>query len=267
MAKARMLFLVTGCALLGAACGGAFLEPPKPMAWGPLNDTGVTRCRAPDAGDTLCASAPGQDAHAGRDALAAAGQLTKTGNGPGGFDFTKLGASGLPLGVQNQPWAKNGTEAAGTIWHCVRDNHTGLVWEVKTNTASDLHYGQNTYSWYSSDMATNGLVMGSQNGGVCSQSACDTQAFAQQVNTEKLCGLSNWRLPSPVELLSIVDQRRINPPVDTAFFPNLSFNAYWTNQTQAQYADAAWYVYFTAGDNGVIAKKGVANVLLVSSAP
>ena len=245
------------------ACGGTpvVIDPP-PTA--PLNDTGVNQCRTAD--ESISCPTQGnshQDADQGRDAQARAGRLTKIGGGVAGFDFTKLAINGQPLPQQNQAWQFNGSETAGTRWFCVKDNHTGLVWEVKTNQEGDLHYSGDTFSWYNPD-AKNPGNPGGQNLGVCQQAPCDTQGFITRVNNEKLCGRSNWRLPTPVELLSIIDQSQINPPVDTGYFPNLSFNAHWTNQTHAERLDAAWYVYFTAGDNGVIAKTSVANVLLVS---
>ena len=70
----------------------------------------------------------------GRDALARAGQLQKVGGGEAGFDFTKLDANG------------NALPASATSWDCVRDNVTGLIWEVKTT--SGLRSWSNTYTWY-----------------------------------------------------------------------------------------------------------------------
>lgn len=268
---ARLFNRLVVCASLfgglsGATGCGGLPEPSVVTASAPLNDTGVNACRGPATTAQTCpqATSIGQDAEQGRDAQARAGTLAKVGGGRAGFDFTKLGASGQVLSQQQQPWQATGSEGQGTRWHCVRDNHTGLTWEVKSSETSDLHYGSDLFSWYNTDSATNGGQAGGQDRGTCSHAPCDTQGFIQQVNTQKLCGLNNWRLPSPVELLSIVDQSQINPPVDTHYFPNLSFNAHWTNQSHARTLDAAWYVYFTAGDNGVIAKTSVANVLLVS---
>ncbi|HMW49814.1 MAG TPA: DUF1566 domain-containing protein, partial [Cellvibrionaceae bacterium] len=231
----------------------------------PLNDTGVSQCRSADE-LTKCPQNNNarQDAEQGRDAEALAGRLSKVGGGVAGFDFTKLAMNGLPLARQNQTWQVNGSESAGTRWFCVKDNHTGLIWEVKSNTEGDLHYSGDTFSWYNPDTKINAGNPGGQNLGFCHQAPCDTWGFIARVNSEKLCGRSNWRLPTAVELLSIIDQSQINPPVDTQYFPNLSFNAHWSSQTHAERLNAAWYVYFTAGDNGAIAKTSVANALLVS---
>lgn len=262
---ARQIYLyLAGATLSGLVACGGLPEPTASLATAPLNDTGVSGCRAPEITAQTCpqSSSPGQDAEQGRDAEARMGTLAKSGGGNAGFDFTKIGANGQPLADQTKSWQATGGE--GSLWRCVRDNHTGLLWETKSSQVGDLHYGGDTYSWYSANTTTNGGRAGGQDLGSCGHAPCDTQGFIKQVNTEKLCGSTNWRLPSPVELLSIVDQSQINPPVDTHYFPNLSFNAHWTNQTHAQRLDAAWYVYFTAGDNGVIAKTSLANALLVS---
>ncbi len=93
----------------------------------PLSDTGQTQCyngttlvpcTAANTGNT--APYPGQDGRFGRDAAQAAGALpAKTGGGAAGFDFTALDVGG------------NATTPGGHA--CVKDNVTGLTWEVKQN--------------------------------------------------------------------------------------------------------------------------------------
>ena len=98
---------------------------PAQAQTAPLNDTGVTQCISGGAlvactdattGDT--AAEPRQDARFGRDAAAGKSQLSKTGGGAAGFDFTALNASGNP------------TAPGGHV--CVRDNVTGLIWSTET---------------------------------------------------------------------------------------------------------------------------------------
>ncbi len=92
-----------------------------------LNDTGLAQCY--DASNTAVACSPSgvgsdtganprQDARFGRDALAGAGRLTKTGAGAAGFDFSALDASG--------------NSAAPGGHACVRDHVTGLIWSTET---------------------------------------------------------------------------------------------------------------------------------------
>ena len=82
---------------------------------------------------TACTSATtdisAQDCSHGRDAT-----HNDDWDGHAGFSFTKLDRNGNPL------------PAAATSWSCVRDNVTGLTWEVKTNDGG-IHDKDNTYWW------------------------------------------------------------------------------------------------------------------------
>ena len=208
---------------------------------GLLNDTGITQCSNENTlfADCSAASMGGwfglnQDAQLGHDALAAQGQLSKTGAGDAGFDFTKISATGAAL------------PANATQWSCVQDNHTGLMWEVKTDDGGTRDK-DNYYTWYNTNAATNGGTVGYENGGN------NTQAFAQAVNAQDngqgLCGHSNWRLPSKQELHSIVNYGKYNPAIDTAYFPNTQNNWYWSSSPVASGSSYAWIVYFSSGSD------------------
>ena len=174
---------------------------------------------------------PGQDGDHGRDALARAGQLQKVGGGNAGFDFTKLDANG------------NALPASATSWDCVRDNHTGLIWEVKTT--SGLRGMYNTYTWYDPNSPDGNS--GTANGGNCTGSACDTTGFVQAVNAQGLCGASDWRMPTWRELQGIVDYGRFNPAIDTGYFPNTPSSHFWSASPFANTSGGAWYVLFSHG--------------------
>ncbi len=240
-------------------------EPPGPPL--KLNDTGAADCVDALGAAAGCplAAAPGQDAEHGRDAAARSGRLAKRGAGRSGFDFTKIGADGEPLVIQFSEWEPQGSEDLGSNWACVRDNVSGLVWEIKNaDPASERFFGH-TYSWHNVDEQTNGGVAGERNLGQCAGTFdCDTAGFITAANEAALCGRTDWRLPSVTELLSIVDHSLINPPVDSAFFPNVSLNAHWTSVTVADNPMLAWYVYFTVGTSGTISKSGRAHIRLVS---
>ena len=47
-------------------------------------------------------------------------------DGHAGFSYTKLDSNGKPLPDQTVDYAT-------TPWACVKDNVTGLIWEVKTD--------------------------------------------------------------------------------------------------------------------------------------
>lgn len=200
---------------------------------GALSDTGQFHCSDGVNPDLSCpvSGFPGQDGEYGRDALARSVRLPKVGGGEAGFDFTKLGANGEPLAIQNREWSDGGHETDGLQWSCVRDNFTGLVWEVKTTEG--LRNKNHIYTWYSSDPNTNGGSEGAQDGGFCSGSRCDTQGYVQAVNELGLCGASDWRMPTRMELISIrhLGQERGTPTIDLHYFPNTADDDYWSGSS------------------------------------
>lgn len=179
---------------------------PEILVTGLLNDTGISQCANDSTLFADCSAANlggwfglNQDGQTGRDVLAAKGKLTKVGGGDAGFDFTKISATGQKL------------PANALVWSCVLDNHTGLLWEVKTIDGG-LHDTTKTYTWYNSDANTNGGTVGYENGGN------NTQAFTQMVNQQGLCGYKDWYLPDYDELKSIINYGKFNPAIDTNYF-------------------------------------------------
>lgn len=190
-----------------SGCGSSSSNPsdsaedtdlPAPLAVSRLNDTGQALF---SDGFSLVTSEPsnypGQDAGSGRDALFAAGLLAKTGTGVAGFDFTKLDAQGADL------------ESEALDWACVRDNHTGLVWQAA-------------------------------NGGNDQMLQAAAQTYVDTINGEELCGFADWRMPALVELRSIAHFGTESPAIDLDFFPGTVANRYWA-------AEAAWFIHFHDG--------------------
>jgi hypothetical protein len=171
-----------------------------------LNDTGITTCSDGTQNGLPCPATghPGQDAQYGRDAT-----QNNASDGRAGFSFTKLNAQGNPL------------PSSATNWTCVRDNVTGFVWEVKTDDGG-LRDKDNAYTWYEPDNGKNGGSAGTQNGGACAGSDCDTHAYVQAVNDAGLCGHTDWRMPAREDLRSLVDHSVAypGPTIDQAYFPN-----------------------------------------------
>lgn len=215
-----------------------------------LNDTGQADCYNASGGTESCGIA-GQDGRYGRDAAAAA-VLAKTGAGAAGFDFTKIANNGTALAAG----AALGPNAGD--WACTRDNVTGLTWEIKTDTPTDLRYLWHGYTWYSS-AANNGGDPGSPGWDSCGGTLgayadqCNTTNYALAVNAAALCGHNDWRVPSIKELQSLKHFGDGDPAVDTNYFPNTVSGPYWSADSAAPNngdSTDAWTEDFTGGTLG-----------------
>jgi hypothetical protein len=67
-----------------------------------------------------------------------------------------------------------------------------------------------------------------------------------------LGGASDWRLPAPMELLTILDFTKSTPSIDLTAFPSTPADPFWTSLPDAVSSGFAWYVYFDRGDLGSI---------------
>ena len=208
-----------------------------------LNDTGIGVCGDASTNTAPCATVsadngtyPRQDARYGRDAAAAAGQLTKIGSGEGGFDFTALDAEG-----------QSTAPSSGNTPHpCVRDNLSGLVWEVKSADGG-LRDQKWSYSWYDS-VHNYGGDPGTVSRGTCkTPGRCDTEKYVADVSISALCGFTDWRMPTMKELEGILHFGRKNPAIDSIYFPNTQVNGFWSGSSVANDSNAAWVVYFDYG--------------------
>lgn len=182
-------------------------------------------------------------------------------NGPSVvFDFTRLAADG-------SAYSGSG-DFDSDPWSCVRDNRTGLVWEVKTGQ-SELHSAGNTYTWYETDEDNNGGHPGTANGGKCADSQCDTRSYVAAVNAKGLCGHNDWRLPNLEELATLVDStaKHPGPTVDQRFFPETMAAEYWTGTPYVTYYGGAWTWSFEHGLNRVDWKNSAKHVRLVRGMP
>lgn len=249
------------------AADGVFITiKPKPLpppveSVTKINDTGVTRCGDYARGhsgisnnDVVCQLLTdsngdpvpsGQDGISGRDSSAPNDE-----DGRKGFSFTKIAASGAALA------------SSASQWSCVKDNVTGLIWELKTDDGG-LHDKDDSYVWYESDprLGNGGLpgyekasdydasradqtCFGFSSGN--SASYCNTKAFVNRVNQASYCGVNNWRLPTREELNSLVDYET-SPKIDTGYFPLIQNSYYWTSVPYAYLNKHVWTISFQYG--------------------
>jgi len=133
----------------------------------PVPDTGQTKCYD-DVGSEIdpCPS-PGEDFY-GQDAQHSTNPQS----------YTKLDENGDDL------------SDTATEWVMVRDNVTGLIWEVKTDDDS-IHDKDNTYTW---------------------QDAQDV--FIDALNTAEFGGFDDGRLPTIKELSFIVNSDTYDSTID-----------------------------------------------------
>ena len=129
---------------------------------------------------------------------------------------------------------------SASSWVMVRDNTTGLIWEVKTDDES-FHDRDNKYTWYDVNPLVNCGNAGTPGDGT------DTTDFIDALNSSNFGGYSDWRLPSQEELATIIDHGRSNPAIDTGYFPNTQGSDYWSSTT-GDYAEDAWLVSFHGGN-------------------
>ncbi|QTA82764.1 LVIVD repeat-containing protein, DUF1566 [Desulfonema limicola] len=130
------------------------------------------------------------------------------------MSYTKLDASG------------NDLPDDATDWVMVRDNVTGLIWEVKTDDDS-IHDKDNQYTWQESN-----------------------NVFVTKLNTDNFGENSDWRLPSREELRTIIDYNipSPGPTINKKYFPNTISSSYWSSSINADDEEEAWSIFYRYGD-------------------
>ncbi|OIR24754.1 hypothetical protein BGC33_04500 [Bathymodiolus thermophilus thioautotrophic gill symbiont] len=136
----------------------------------------------------------------------------------------------------------------------MKDNHTGLVWEVKTddgskdndttdNTHTNIHHKGNRYRWGGKTALGKSYLdkEGTYNN--------DWTGLVDGTNTANLCGDNNWRVPTLEELRSIADLSTISPAIDSHYFPNIVVGNFWSSSPHALYY-YAWRLNFNDGYDG-----------------
>ena len=92
------------------------------------------------------------------------------------------------------------------------DNVTGLMWQQGVPAG--------TYTWEQS------------------------KAYCPTLN---IAGRNDWRLPTRIELLSLVDYGRLAPSINTTYFPSTQLSPFWSSSPYADSSSRAWYGDFNSG--------------------
>jgi len=129
--------------------------------------------------------------------------------------YTKLNENGKAL------------SPTANAWSMVRDNITGLTWEVKTTDGS-IHEVEDTYTW------SNAKTI-----------------FIENLNIAGFGGFTDWRLPTVMELYTIVSGAYADLALNQNYFPNgpdTNEPWYWSSTPMAWRFDSPWVIDFTSGE-------------------
>ncbi|MBE3667633.1 DUF1566 domain-containing protein [Vibrio navarrensis] len=152
------------------------------------------------------------------------------------LSFLKVDAQGERLARQDLPYI-------ATPHSCTVESKTGRTWAVPN---SEMVEGDRIRHWYSidnrylhsdnlavSDDQYNGFCV-AINGDVYSQDKaryCTVNQLVQRANESKLCGITDWRLPTYQETLNILTlagKPQMN--FDDNFFPSVDSSKLWMNE-------------------------------------
>lgn len=119
--------------------------------------------------------------------------------------------------MPNQPDAGLPNEQKYTVMNIggdevVRDEVTGLIWQRQMSVAR--------LSWPDAVTYCEGLT---------------------------LAGWDDWRLPSRIELVTLLDLTHADPALNQTAFPDVHGEWLWTSTRQADDPTRSWYVYFYFG--------------------
>ena len=169
-------------------------------------------------------------------------------------DYTKLDKNGMDLASSARSWA------------CVRDNRSGLVWEVKTDDGG-IHDKDRQYRWGGKSVSQTmlGWIDNSPDNRF-SESRWngkgkrfgDWDRLIDEANAEKFCGFSDWRVPDIYELATLVrcfgsdvEHNNLNKgclddsyskvgdleglTINVNYFPNTLNAGYWSSSASSDF--------------------------------
>lgn len=108
----------------------------------------------------------------------------------------------------------------------VTDSTTGLEWQdnAKGFTEANILGYRINYTWIDAIEGCENLVLGSHD---------------------------DWRLPTINELLTIVDDTKYSPSINTDFFSYYKLGLYWASSSGYVNNNYAWLVYFQDASNSL----------------
>ena len=168
--------------------------------------------------------------------------------------YTKLNDSGKILADNARSWS------------CVRDERSDLVWEVKLDDSSTR--GNSRYRWGGKSVSR--VALGKYDGSNklpesrwdgSGNKYRDWTRLVDAANSERLCGFSDWRVPTLYELASLVRCRSGHyknltdgcggnyqkPTIDSDYFPNTLSLLHWSASPYAHDKSSGWAVDFDDG--------------------
>lgn len=140
--------------------------------------------------------------------------------------FKKLDAAGDVLAADLQVLTRDESD-----WSCVTDASSDLTWQV-LQANGDFAF-DSTYYWGDRALNHRDYMPAS-----CAlDKNCNTDNLVEIANEQKLCGKTDWRMPTRNEWKTVLTTEMLNDekrqsPIDRFFFPYLDANydeAYWTN--------------------------------------
>lgn len=154
---------------------------------------------------------------------------------------------------QRKPCAGTGQDGAYDINPLgYEENGDGTVTDINTRLEWQQRDDGRTYNWYKASGTFDP----------------DSNPTSRDVCGELLLGgATDWRLPTPKELQSIVHYGKFDPSVDTDAFPASRSADYWTTTAHQSDASRAWYVNFYSGSMDHTAKVELRYVRCVRGEP
>ncbi|MDA0152141.1 DUF1566 domain-containing protein [Vibrio sp. Makdt] len=272
-----------------------------------INDTGVSTFYDGATFDNAAPSAafPNQDASYGNDIE---DPVNERNDGDQGFIFSKIDENGNTLSMNASTWSCVRDERTGLYYENKHAPQTAIIQTVdqiedvidlwKDNNKVDPFpyetYSVNwrsssyKYTWYNKDSKVHGGNLGAKNDDhyapVSSQypisshcsymteenisANCNTADYLNVMNTYAVCGIDDWRLPSPNEIRAIHNHNSSVDPSAVKYFETIDESGaqthYLTNQTSANKDGSAWCLDMTNGKLE-LCQKGYQNGLIAVS--